>query len=88
MAGLLRGAGAVRVFVFGSLARGEAMVDSDLDLVAIVDTDLPYHERGVPLLQGAEPTVPVDLLVLTPQEFDANPNARLLQVLREEGVEL
>lgn len=38
-------AGVGRVLLFGSLARGEAQADSDIDLVAIYD-DLDYAERS------------------------------------------
>lgn len=34
------------VWLYGSLARGEAKPDSDIDLFIVADTDLPYHERG------------------------------------------
>ena len=44
-AGELVEAGAGRVLLFGSLARGEATERSDIDLVAIYD-DLDYAERG------------------------------------------
>ena len=43
-AALLVSAGVSRVMLFGSVARGEAAEDSDLDLVAIYD-DLNYTER-------------------------------------------
>ncbi|MDE0134489.1 MAG: nucleotidyltransferase domain-containing protein [Acidimicrobiaceae bacterium] len=44
-AGELVAAGAGKVLLFGSLARGEATERSDIDLVAIYD-DLDYAERG------------------------------------------
>ncbi len=34
------------VWLYGSVARGEARPDSDIDLFIVADTDLPFHERG------------------------------------------
>jgi hypothetical protein len=35
-------------YVIGSYARGEADEDSDLDLVLVAETDLPWPQRGQP----------------------------------------
>ena len=70
---VLRAAGADRAIVFGSWARGEADGYSDLDLVVVMESDLPRPERGRDLagqLDAALPVV-VDLLVYTPGEFAA-----------------
>lgn len=66
-AALLVSAGVSRVMLFGSVARGEAAEDSDLDLVAIYD-DLNYTERfarkqELSRLVEAEIGHPVDVLV-------------------------
>ena len=86
LARLFRSRGARAVFVFGSVARGEAMVGSDLDLAVVMPTEAPPHERAVALLRGAEPRVPVDVLVLTPGEFSEEPSSRLVAIIRSEGV--
>lgn len=67
----LRAAGAMRAVAFGSYARGVADAWSDLDLVVVIETDLPRPERGRLLddLSDALP-VSVDLLVFTPSEFE------------------
>ena len=66
----LRAAGAKRAIAFGSYARGVADAWSDLDLVVVIETDLPTPERGR-LLGDLYDTLPValDLLVFTPPEF-------------------
>ena len=67
----LRGAGAERAVAFGSYARGVADAWSDLDLVVVMETDLPRPERGRLLgdLYDALP-VSLDVLVFTPAEFE------------------
>jgi uncharacterized protein len=59
-----------QVYVFGSWARGEADDLSDLDVVVIKETAVPFLER----LQKVGMSLPydlgaVDLLVYTPGEF-------------------
>jgi len=61
----------LRVYLFGSWARGEEDELSDLDLVVIMHTQLPFLERALeisksfPLELGA-----VDLLIYTPDEWE------------------
>jgi len=79
-------AGAKRAIVFGSHARGEADVWSDLDLVIVADTDLPFLDRFRAFrgLYDAYP-YPMEILVYTPDEFDRmveDENAFLEQVLK------
>ena len=62
-----------KVILFGSYANGTPTINSDLDLLAIKETDLPRHERGCEArkaLRGLK--IPVDLLVYTPQEIKAS----------------
>lgn len=67
----LRKAGVKHAVAFGSYARGVADAWSDLDLVAVMETDLPKLERGRLLgdLYDALP-VALDVLVITPAEFE------------------
>ncbi|MGH8875316.1 MAG: nucleotidyltransferase domain-containing protein [Acidimicrobiia bacterium] len=61
-----RGCDVVR---FGSYARGDWGVGSDLDLVIIVDeADLPFEKRGVEFATTGLP-VPADLVVHTREEW-------------------
>ena len=61
---------AVRLGLFGSYARGEWGVGSDLDLIAVVDDcDLPFERRALSFDLLKLP-VPADLLVYTVQEWD------------------
>ena len=70
----LAAAGAGRVLLFGSVARGSATVDSDIDLVAIFD-DIDYSERHrirSALCEAAESAVerPVEVFVTDRAEWD------------------
>lgn len=89
---VLRKAGVKRAMVFGSWARGEADGFSDLDLVAVMDTDLPPPERSLALARKLDEALPmvVDLLVYTPDEFAARETDGygVFDVLRREGVEI
>ena len=74
----LRTAGVKRAVAFGSYARGVADAWSDLDLVVVMETDLPKLERGRLLgdLYDALP-VSLDVLVFTPAEFEQGIQAGL-----------
>lgn len=79
-----------RAIVFGSYARGDADLASDLDLVLIERTEQPFVERGRAHLPLFRLGLGVDLLVYTPEEYArmkaaGNP---LIQRIEEEGVEV
>jgi predicted nucleotidyltransferase len=58
-----------KVILFGSLAQGTVGEWSDLDLVIIKDTTLPFLERLKEVAVLCRATVGVDFLVYTPNEF-------------------
>ncbi len=67
----LRRSDVVRIGYFGSYARGDWGVGSDLDVVIVLDDSaLPFERRGVEWDMLALP-VPVDLLVYTQAEWRA-----------------
>lgn len=63
-----------RVTLFGSVARGEATEDSDVDVLVLVD-QLTFAERSLALNLGGEIGIARDLVlapvVLTVDEWDA-----------------
>jgi predicted nucleotidyltransferase len=59
----------LEAYVFGSFAKDQCGAWSDLDLVAILQTELPFLERPRDFANIYELGVPIDLLVYTPQEF-------------------
>jgi len=67
---LLRARPQVRlVLVFGSMAAGTTGPHSDLDLVVVLDTELPFRERIQLVFEWIQPEVATDLLVYTPAEW-------------------
>jgi predicted nucleotidyltransferase len=61
--------GLVRLGYFGSYARGDAGVGSDLDLVAIVErSDSPFERRALAWDLSSLP-VPAEILVYTREEW-------------------
>lgn len=80
-------AGVLRIGYFGSLARGEWGVGSDLDLVIIMESaDQPFEKRSVQW-DTTELPVPVDLLVYTKGEWESlSQTSRFYQTLMRETV--
>jgi len=59
-----------RVIVFGSLATGQIWAWSDIDLVIVERTDLPFLQRLRQVRKMLQPKVGTDILVYTPEEFE------------------
>lgn len=59
-----------KIIVFGSFARNESEWDSDLDLLVVMDTNLPFVERALKI-RGLFDCVPcpMDVVVYTPDEI-------------------
>lgn len=59
-----------KIILFGSMARGDVGEWSDIDLVIIKDTPLPFVQRSKEVALLCLVPVSVDYLVYTPSEFD------------------
>jgi hypothetical protein len=59
------------VLAFGSRARGDALADSDLDLLVVSERfrDVPFLQRAARLLDDLALPYPIDVLCYTPEEF-------------------
>lgn len=77
----------VRIGYFGSYARGDWGVGSDLDLVVLVErSDLPFERRASSWDVTGLP-VPAELLVYTAEEWDGSlGQGRFGETLRRETV--
>lgn len=61
------------IVLFGSAARGELHEDSDLDILIVQDTDLAFSDRIRRLRSEIRTRIPLDIIVLTPQEAEDLP---------------
>jgi predicted nucleotidyltransferase len=58
-----------QILLFGSLTSKHLHEWSDIDLVIVQQTKLPFFERTKQALKLIRPKVGVDLLIYTPEEF-------------------
>jgi predicted nucleotidyltransferase len=77
----------LRISVFGSYARGRVDLFTDLDVLVIMETAMPFLERQRVLYELLALPVDLDLLCYTPQEFNTMKDRPFLRhALREEKV--
>ncbi|MDR3205712.1 MAG: nucleotidyltransferase domain-containing protein [Candidatus Methanoplasma sp.] len=63
------------VILFGSVANGTDREDSDIDLMVIMDSDMPRFERSVDVrFTIGMYSAPIDILAFTPEEFEERRN--------------
>ena len=77
-----------RIVVFGSVARGEAGPDSDLDLFVEMESDLRPLERGIAVRRVLRDVdIPMDIFVYTRAEVEARRGriGNLLSYVEREG---
>ncbi len=60
-----------QIILFGSKAHGAAKLWSDLDLVLVCQSELRFLDRIKDVLTRLRPRVGLDILVYTPEEFEA-----------------
>lgn len=65
----LKNANTQKIILFGSYAYGVPNQDSDIDLLVIQETDKTFHQRIQELRLLLPKNRPIDLIVLTPQEY-------------------
>lgn len=73
------------ILLFGSAARKDIGVSSDLDLIVVLDSDLPFIKRLGLLYEHIQPRVGLDLLAYTPQEFERIRQRPFIRQALEEG---
>lgn len=79
-----------KVILFGSRARGDARLDSDIDLLVVADDPQPRSLRAS-VLYGvlSDILIPMDILVYSPQEIEEwrdVPQAFVTTAVREGSV--
>lgn len=58
-----------KIILFGSYASGQQKEDSDIDIVVIKNTNLPFLDRQKQVHMLLRTFTPVDVFVFTPEEF-------------------
>ncbi|MCF6096542.1 nucleotidyltransferase domain-containing protein [Thermovorax subterraneus] len=66
----LKKLGAEKILLFGSYARGREDLFTDLDIIAILKSDLPFIDRIGFIYRKIAPRVAADILVYTPEEWE------------------
>jgi predicted nucleotidyltransferase len=80
----LKALGAVKVILFGSLARGQISLFSDIDLVAVFDQDRPARELTRWVYQNIQASEGVDILAYSQKAFErASERPFVRHILRE-----
>ena len=80
-----------KIILFGSRVRTDYLIESDYDIVIVADRfqEWDYHDRIVNTLKLMKPTFPVDLICVTPKEFNARKKQiSIIQEAVREGVVL
>lgn len=75
-----------KIILFGSYAKGTQTNASDIDLAVIQKTKLTYHQRLKSFRMNLRNTIPVDLFVFTPEEFEEAKNTNpLIKEIDKQG---
>ncbi len=80
-----------RVLVFGSRARGDALKDSDLDVLIVADAfgGIRWLDRAVRVALDCDIRFGVELLCYTPEEYQRKlGELGIVRTASEEGMEL
>ncbi len=59
-----------KVILFGTMAKGGVSEWSDIDLVVVEETSLPFFQRLRQVRKLLRPQVAMDVIVYTPDEFE------------------
>jgi len=76
-----------KIILFGSMARGDADADSDIDLLVVESSSLPRYKRAARYRKAvAGLFIAKDIVVWSPEEIEewkSVPNAFVTTILRE-----
>jgi len=63
-----------KVILFGSYARGEGSINSDVDLLVVMRSDAPRFERSTPIRVALSErwVEPIDVIVRSPDLYERN----------------
>lgn len=84
----IKGYNPLRVYLFGSYARGESDELSDIDIVVIKETKLNFFDRFTEIVKFLNVPKSIDALVYTPDEFEKmrEEGNAFVEMVLEEGI--
>lgn len=59
-----------KIIIFGSYAYGVPKKGSDIDLLVIMDTNIPVRKQAALIRYELNDTIPIDIIVRTPQQIE------------------
>lgn len=59
-----------KIILFGSYTFGNAVPESDADLLIIMNSNKPSWEKSIEVSLALTHTFPIDIIVITPEEID------------------
>jgi predicted nucleotidyltransferase len=75
-----------KIILFGSVARDEIGISSDLDLIVIMETEADFLTRIKTVYTLIKPIVAVDILIYTPEEIaELKKNSPFVRSALKEG---
>ncbi len=76
--------------VFGSVARGDLTLASDLDLLIVSESfrGIRYIDRVRKILEVADPGVDMDVIALTPEELERKKKSTLFKKILKEAIKI
>ena len=79
-----------RIILFGSQANNTSSVDSDVDLLVVLDHNGRNVHKAIDILVDLDPRFPIDLLVRTPADIESRVamNDFFIRNIVEKGVVL
>jgi len=81
----LKKMGAQRILLFGSMVQDKSDLNSDIDLLVVVQSDLPFVKRLGWLYGELKPRTALDLLAYTPDELAAIQHRPFIRHILQEG---
>lgn len=88
LTGELQRLGAQKIVLFGSMAGGRLDLFTDVDLLVVMDSELPFVERSGWVYRELRPRVDADIFVYTEEEFETLKDGVFLRRALAEGVVL
>lgn len=79
---------ASKVFLFGSVARGEQHEHSDIDAIFVIDTGIAFHRRSGLVLDSYNGNLPIEPIIYTPQEFSKMQKSPVMQEMLKGAVQI